>query len=152
MSHKGQNQKDHDEDHEHHAGHDEGHSDGHGHDNEETTAMQMVESAKKAVPHIDCDQFLAIRDSDKEHILLDVREESEWEDGHIEEAVHIPRGLLEFQIQEAVPDKSKRIVLCCAKGGRSALAAQTLKKLGYENVQFLEGGYSGYCEEVEKDA
>jgi rhodanese-related sulfurtransferase len=146
MSHKDKKHDDeHGEDHEHHDGHESSHA----HDGSETTAMQMVEAAKEEVPHIDCEHFLAIRESDKDHVLLDVREESEWEEGHIEEAIHIPRGLLEFQVSEAIPDKSQRIVLCCAKGGRSALAAQTLKRLGYQNVQFLEGGYSGYCQEVE---
>lgn len=116
---------------------------------EGVTALQLVEEAKQEVSNIDCEQFIAIRDTEKDYVLLDVREESEWKEGHIEEAIHIPRGLLEFQVTEAIPDKSKRVVLCCTKGGRSALAAHTLQKLGYENVQFLEGGYSGYCEEVD---
>lgn len=157
MPHKNQHKQDHEEkhkethgdDHDHHAGHKERRPGSHDHGDGETTAMQMVEAAKEAVPHIDCEQFIAIRDTEKDYVLLDVREASEWKDGHIEEAIHIPRGLLEFQVTEAIPDTSKRVVLCCAKGGRSALAAYTLKKLGYQNVQFLEGGYSGYCKEVE---
>jgi len=83
-----------------------------------------------------------------EHVLLDVRERDEWDAGHIEGATHLPRGLVEFKIGDVVPDKSALIITQCASGGRSALCAQALHKLGYTNVKNLEGGYTEYCKQT----
>jgi sulfur-carrier protein adenylyltransferase/sulfurtransferase len=74
-------------------------------------------------------------------VLVDVRESDEWDAGHIPGAVHVPRGYLESRIDGAVPDRSQRVVLYCASGQRSALAANTLKELlGYEDVASMTGG------------
>ena len=74
-------------------------------------------------------------------VLIDVRESEEWDAGHIPGAKHVPRGYLESRIEGAVPDRSQRIVLYCASGNRSALAAHTLQELmGYENVESMTGG------------
>src|ERR671921_382574 len=74
-------------------------------------------------------------------VLIDVRESEEWDAGHIPGAKHVPRGYLESRIEGAVPDRSQRIVLYCASGNRSALAAHTLEnELGYENVESMTGG------------
>src|ERR687884_340892 len=74
-------------------------------------------------------------------VLVDVRETEEWDAGHIPGAVHVPRGYLESRIDGVVPDRSQRIVLYCASGTRSALAAHTLKDLlGYEDVASMTGG------------
>src|ERR687894_184415 len=74
-------------------------------------------------------------------VLIDVRESEEWDAGHIPVAKHVPRGYLESRIEGAVPDRSQRVVLYCASGNRSALAAHTLKELlGYENVESMTGG------------
>ena len=77
----------------------------------------------------------------QEIVLVDVREKYEWNDGHIPGAVHVPRGFLELQIEEAVPDKSKTVVLYCAGGVRSLMAGQTLKQMGYENPISMSGGF-----------
>src|SRR5438445_5196885 len=82
-------------------------------------------------------------------ILVDVREKHEWNEGHIPDAVHVPRGFLELQIEEAVPDKSKTVVLYCAGGVRSLIAGTTLQQMGYRNVISMSGGFgqwkgSGY--------
>ena len=114
------------------------------------SAQDLVGEAKKGLPSISCEDFLAIRDSGEPYTLIDVREEDEWDAGHIEEAVHIPRGLLEFKVADIVPDKNAPIITQCASGGRSALCAQTLIKMGYTNVRNLEGGYTGYCEAVKE--
>jgi len=87
--------------------------------------------------------------------LIDVRESEEVERGLIPGAKHVPRGHLESRIEGAVPDRSQRVVLYCASGNRSALAAKTLEELGYENVQSMTGGYTlwkdrGYKVEVPK--
>jgi molybdopterin/thiamine biosynthesis adenylyltransferase/rhodanese-related sulfurtransferase len=80
--------------------------------------------------------------SDKQDVVLvDVREKYEWNDGHIPGAIHVPRGFLELQIEEAVPDKSKTVVLYCAGGVRSLIAGSTLKQMGYQNAISMSGGF-----------
>jgi sulfur-carrier protein adenylyltransferase/sulfurtransferase len=74
-------------------------------------------------------------------VLVDVREKYEWNDGHIPGAIHVPRGFLELQIEEAVPDKSKTVVLYCAGGVRSLIAGSTLKQMGYKNAISMSGGF-----------
>src|SRR5579859_6166998 len=74
-------------------------------------------------------------------VLVDVREKYEWNEGHIPGAIHVPRGFLELQIEEAVPDKSKTVVLYCAGGVRSLMAGQTLKQMGFENPISMSGGF-----------
>jgi molybdopterin/thiamine biosynthesis adenylyltransferase len=87
-------------------------------------------------------------------VLVDVREQHEFEESHIPGAVHVPRGHLESRIEGAAPDKSQRVVLYCASGNRSALAAHTLQQLlGYEQAESMEGGITlwkdrGYDVEV----
>src|SRR5438876_11037743 len=88
--------------------------------------------------------------ADQEIVLVDVREKHEWNEGHIPDAVHVPRGFLELQIEEAVPDKSKTVVLYCAGGVRSLMAGTTLQQMGYKNVISMSGGFgqwkgSGYA-------
>jgi sulfur-carrier protein adenylyltransferase/sulfurtransferase len=73
--------------------------------------------------------------------LIDVRESEEWDAGHIPGARHVPRGYLESRIEAAAPDKDERVVVYCASGQRSALAAHTLRELlGYSNVSSMTGG------------
>jgi len=89
-------------------------------------------------------------DSDAQDIVLvDVREKHEWNEGYIPGAIHVPRGFLELQIEEAVPDKSKTVVLYCAGGVRSLIAGSTLQQMGYKDVVSMSGGFgqwkgSGY--------
>jgi molybdopterin/thiamine biosynthesis adenylyltransferase/rhodanese-related sulfurtransferase len=89
-------------------------------------------------------------------VLVDVRESEEWDAGHIPGAKHVPRGYLESRIEGAAPDRGQRVVLYCASGQRSALAANTLREqLGYENVASMNGGITlwkdrGYDVEVPK--
>jgi molybdopterin/thiamine biosynthesis adenylyltransferase/rhodanese-related sulfurtransferase len=74
-------------------------------------------------------------------VLVDVREKYEWNEGHIPGAIHVPRGFLELQIEEAVPDKSKKVVLYCAGGVRSLIAGNTLKQMGYKDAISMSGGF-----------
>jgi len=89
-------------------------------------------------------------DSDAQDIVLvDVREKHEWNEGYIPGAIHVPRGFLELQIEEAIPDKSKTVVLYCAGGVRSLIAGSTLQQMGYKDVVSMSGGFgqwkgSGY--------
>ena len=77
-------------------------------------------------------------------LILDVREQDEWDEGHIPRAVHIPRGNLESRIESAAADRARSIVVYCAAGNRSAFAAKTLEELGYEDVVSLAGGFTDW--------
>src|SRR5205814_5250351 len=77
-------------------------------------------------------------------VLIDVREKEEWLEGFIPGAHWIPRGFLELRIEDQVPEKSSAVVLYCAGGTRSALAARSLAELGYSNVASLAGGFSAW--------
>src|SRR2546430_9680846 len=77
-------------------------------------------------------------------VLVDVREKHEWNEGHIPGAVHVPRGYLELQVEEAVPDKDKTVVLYCAGGVRSLMAGATLQQMGYKNVVSMAGGFGAW--------
>jgi molybdopterin/thiamine biosynthesis adenylyltransferase/rhodanese-related sulfurtransferase len=82
-----------------------------------------------------------------EHVtVVDVREKLEWNDGYIPGAIHVPRGYLELQIEEAVPDKSQMVLLYCAGGVRSLLAAETLKAMGYQQPISMAGGYNAWTQ------
>ena len=78
---------------------------------------------------------------DENIVLVDVREKHEWSEGHIPGAVHVPRGHLESQIEEVVPDKASKVVLYCAGGTRSLMASTTLQQMGYEDVVSMAGGF-----------
>ncbi len=77
-------------------------------------------------------------------LLLDVREQDEWEEGHLPGAIHVPRGNLESRVEALVPDRSREIVVYCAGGARSAFAAKSLVELGYESVQSMTGGFTDW--------
>ncbi|OLB31372.1 MAG: molybdopterin-synthase adenylyltransferase MoeB [Chloroflexota bacterium] len=80
----------------------------------------------------------------QEIVLVDVREKHEWNEGHIPGAIHVPRGYLELQVEEAVPDKDKTVVLYCAGGVRSLMAGATLQQMGYKNVVSMAGGFGAW--------
>ena len=79
-------------------------------------------------------------------VLLDVRGVDEWELGHLQGAVHIPRGHLEVEVESRLPDKSEEVLVYCAAGIRSLLAGRTLRELGYERVLSVAGGFSGWAD------
>jgi molybdopterin/thiamine biosynthesis adenylyltransferase/rhodanese-related sulfurtransferase len=84
------------------------------------------------------------RESKPAPLLVDVRESYEWEAGHLPGAIHVPRGHLESQIENAAPDRSRAIVLYCASGIRSVFASQTLAEMGYTDVVSMTGGFQGW--------
>jgi len=81
----------------------------------------------------------------RQAVIIDTREESEWACGHLAGAIHLSKGIIERDIEAAVPDKDRPIVLYCGGGYRSALAADALQKMGYRNVCSLAGGWRGVC-------
>ncbi len=111
-------------------------------------SRQIMRQARKQVPEWTPPQVReALADqheADRTHqdiVLVDVREKHEWNEGHIPGAIHVPRGYLELQIEEAVPDKSKTVVLYCAGGVRSLMAGATLQQMGYKDVVSMAGGF-----------
>ena len=113
------------------------------------SAAELVTEAKARVENLNPDAVeseLASGDA----VLVDIRDAPELETGRISGSVHVPRGMLEFRADPSSPyhqeglDPTKRVILHCASGGRSALAAATLKEMGYENVAHLDGGINAW--------
>jgi rhodanese-related sulfurtransferase len=103
--------------------------------------LAIVNDAKSRIKEIDLPQYLALRASGAAHALIDVREESEFAAGHVQGAIHLGKGVIERDIEAKVPDKQATIVLYCGGGFRSALVADNLQKMGYENPISLDGGW-----------
>ncbi len=104
---------------------------------------QICDAAKKEIKEIDLAELKKMQGK-QDVAVVDVREKEEQEKGMIPGAVGISRGVLELHIDEVTSDKDKPIVLYCGGGSRSALAAQSLKKMGFRNVMSLIGGYRGW--------
>ncbi|GKX51346.1 rhodanese-like domain-containing protein [Budvicia aquatica] len=107
---------------------------------------QLCEAARKNVDEISIGQVKAMIDSGTAPLVLDVREESEWNKDHIPGAQHLGRGVLERDIETRVPDKTTPIILYCGGGYRSALAAESIQKMGYSQVLSMDGGYRAWNE------
>ena len=105
------------------------------------TYAEMLRDAREVVPEITPLETERLRESTPEVALVDVREDSEWEQGHIPGATHIPKSYIEQQIEAAVPDRGRPVVLYCASGVRSLFAGQTLAELGYTDVRSMSGGF-----------
>ena len=107
---------------------------------------QLCEAARKNVDEISIGQVKAMIDSGTAPLVLDVREESEWNKDHIPGAQHLGRGVLERDIETRVPDKTTPIILYCGGGYRSALAAESIQKMGYSQVLSMDGGSRAWNE------
>jgi molybdopterin/thiamine biosynthesis adenylyltransferase/rhodanese-related sulfurtransferase len=105
------------------------------------TYRELLQQVKSEIEEVDARGAQELLDSS---VLVDVREEDEWSEGHIPGAVHVARGFLESRIEQVAPDRSQTVVLYCAGGSRSAFAAKTLGELGYENVVSLAGGFTDW--------
>ena len=103
--------------------------------------LAIVNDAKSRIEEIDLAEYLALRQSGEAHILVDVREESEFAAGHVKGAVHLGKGVIERDIETAIPDKTQKLVLYCGGGFRSALVADNLRKIGYTTPVNLDGGW-----------
>ena len=106
--------------------------------------QRLVQDARTRVHQFTVEEFVSRLEAGERYILLDVREDAEWESGHIPSAHHISRGVLEREIERAIPEKNAPIVLYCGGDDRSALAADNLQKMGYANVASLDGGLPGW--------
>src|SRR5881396_1054703 len=104
---------------------------------------ELLQQARSEISEIDATQARE-RIEAGEPVVVDVREQDEWDEGHIPGAVHIPRGHLESRIERAAPDPSRPVVVYCSAGNRSAFAAKTLEEMGYEGVVSLAGGFTDW--------
>jgi rhodanese-related sulfurtransferase len=100
-----------------------------------------VDDAKSRIVQTDIEGYKAMVAQGDPHVLIDIREDSEWEAGHAKGAVHIGKGVIERDIETKVPEKDTPMVLYCGGGFRSALAADVLQQMGYSKVISLDGGW-----------
>jgi rhodanese-related sulfurtransferase len=103
--------------------------------------LKIVADAKTRVRECSIDDMLAKLSTGEKFTLIDVREESEWIFGHIPGAIHLGKGIIERDVEKAIPDLGAEIVLYCGGGFRSVLAADNLVKMGYANVKSMAGGW-----------
>jgi len=101
----------------------------------------MVNDAKSRVREVNIEQYKEMVERGDRHILVDIREDSEWTAGHAAGAMHLGKGIIERDIETAVPGKDTTLVLYCGGGFRSALAGDALQKMGYTKVISLDGGW-----------
>jgi sulfur-carrier protein adenylyltransferase/sulfurtransferase len=107
----------------------------------------LIERVKKEIRQASTDQLMEELNTGKEVYVVDVREQDEFERGHIPGALFIPRGFLELRIENTIPDRNARIYLYCGGGNRSALAARSLQEMGYTDLFSLESGFSQWQRE-----
>jgi rhodanese-related sulfurtransferase len=105
--------------------------------------LKVVNEARPQVREVTIEQARDRLAQNPKAILVDVREDREWEQGHATEAVHLGRGVLERDIESRFPDRDLELIMYCGGGYRSVLAAESAKKLGYRNVLSVMGGYKG---------
>ncbi|MDX2225656.1 MAG: rhodanese-like domain-containing protein [Verrucomicrobiae bacterium] len=108
--------------------------------------LKMVEEARKHIREISIEDYLQMREVGREHVLIDVREDREWEASHLPGALHIGKGVMERDIEGKVPDPQTLIVCYCGGGYRSALVCESLQKMGYAHVLSLLGGFREWKE------
>lgn len=108
--------------------------------------QQLVMEAKSRIREVPLTEFMRWRSENRPLVILDVREPEQFDAEHIPQAIKAPRGILELEIDEMVPDQDATIVCYCGGGSRSALAADTLQAMGYENVYSLVGGFRGWSQ------
>ena len=106
---------------------------------------QIVEEAKTEIPEVTIAEVKAEQDKDSDFVLLDVRDEDEYRAGYIPNAVHVTRGMLEFSVENYIPDRDQKVIVYCAAGLRSLLAAKSLREMGYTDTISLAGGYRDWA-------
>jgi rhodanese-related sulfurtransferase len=103
--------------------------------------LNLVNDAKSRIKEVSVEQTRERLSSNRSAILMDVREDNEWNAGHAREAIHLGKGILERDLEKTIPDKNAEIIMYCGGGFRSALTADAAQKMGYTNVFSLKGGY-----------
>jgi rhodanese-related sulfurtransferase len=107
--------------------------------------LKIVADAKSRVKETNVGDVKKRREAGEKFLLVDVREESEWANGHVTDAIHLSKGIIERDIEKLIPDDSTKVILYCGGGFRSALAADNIQKMGYANVESMDGGYGAWA-------
>jgi rhodanese-related sulfurtransferase len=108
--------------------------------------LKLVQEAKARVKETNVEDVKRRMDAGEKFLLVDVREDNEWANGHLPGAVHMGRGIIERDVENKVPDPSAKMILYCGGGFRSALSADNLQKMGYKNVESMDGGWKGWVD------
>jgi rhodanese-related sulfurtransferase len=108
--------------------------------------LDIVNDAKKRIRETTIAAVLARLKRGEKLLLIDVREDNEWAKGRIQGARHLGRGIIERDIEAAIPDKAAEIILYCGGGFRSALSADNLQRMGYTNAVSMDGGWRGWLD------
>jgi rhodanese-related sulfurtransferase len=108
--------------------------------------LSLVQDAKKRVKETNVRDVKRRMDGGEKFVLVDVREDNEWALGHLPNAIHLGKGVIERDIEQRVPDSAAKVVLYCGGGFRSALVADNLQKMGYTNVESMDGGWKGWLD------
>jgi len=108
--------------------------------------LDIVRAVKARVKETDVPTVRARQKKGDTFYLVDVREDNEWDQGHLPGAIHLGKGVIERDIEGVIPEPDAEIVLYCGGGYRSALAAENLARMGYTNVVSMDGGFRGWNE------
>jgi rhodanese-related sulfurtransferase len=108
--------------------------------------LKLVQDAKTRVKETNVADVKRRIDAGEKFLLIDVREDNEWAKGHLPGAVHLGKGIIERDIEQRVPDTGTKLILYCGGGFRSAIAGDNLQKMGYTNVESMDGGWKGWLE------
>ncbi len=108
--------------------------------------LRLVNEARSRICETNVAEVKKRMDAGEKFAIVDVREESEWARGHLPNAVHLGKGIIERDVEMRFPDKSAEIVLYCGGGFRSALSADNLQKMGYTKISSMDGGWRGWLE------
>jgi len=108
--------------------------------------LKLVNESRKKIKETNVADVRRRMDAGEKFLLVDTREDNEWANGHIPGAVHMSRGIIERDIEQKVPDTGTKMILYCGGGFRSALSAESLQKMGYTNVESMDGGWRGWLE------
>jgi len=106
--------------------------------------LALVNDAKKRVKETNVTDVKRRMDAGEKLTIVDVREESEWAQGHLPGAIYLGKGVIERDVEQRVPDTNTKLILYCGGGFRSALAADNLQKMGYTKVESMDGGWKGW--------
>ena len=108
--------------------------------------LKLVNESKSRIKETNVQDVKRRMDAGEKFVLVDVREEGEWAKGHAAGAVYMGKGVIERDIEARFPDPGTKLILYCGGGFRSALAADNLQKMGYKNVESMDGGWKGWVE------
>jgi rhodanese-related sulfurtransferase len=108
--------------------------------------LKLVQDAKTRVKETNVADVKRRMDAGEKFLLVDTREDNEWANGHVPGALHMSKGIIERDIVQRVPDPGAKVILYCGGGFRSVLAGDNLQKMGYSNVESMDGGWKGWVD------